>query len=378
MILECPHCKQSVEVSKDWAGQTIACPYPKCAREFLVPPELFAATSMSAAPATPDANMFDAGEFYRLERAGSESFYEKGWRYFKHDGKRIFVPGAREYIKSQLVAKTAIDKQVVSNQSMSITLHTTIVPCPRCGGGPLKQVGGGMNSWTDPYDPEHAVICQSCGAEQCGYCGGRKTFLDDYGTDQTCGWCKGQGWWVPPKDILEVRAGTRKRRSEAQRRKRQNDEESERLRPQREREWAARDRSRATARARKEWFKRNKTACVRTLGVLTLVALVPIIFFLHKLTKDSWLLDGILYVAGTSAAGLILRTMEWNKSDRYFVDVTEDGHIVYREPDNDFRHEMRFILDNENSRFVVCGAAGLTSERQNRILGKFDGQAVLQ
>ena len=50
MILECPHCRQSVEVAKDWAGATIACPYKNCTLEFFVPEELFTSNPKSTPP----------------------------------------------------------------------------------------------------------------------------------------------------------------------------------------------------------------------------------------------------------------------------------------------------------------------------------------
>src|SRR5258708_2258753 len=41
MVVECPHCKQPVTADKKLAGVTVSCPNSACARQFLIPAELF-------------------------------------------------------------------------------------------------------------------------------------------------------------------------------------------------------------------------------------------------------------------------------------------------------------------------------------------------
>lgn len=50
MIVECPNCNGSVEVSAALAGQTITCPHPKCSGQFYLPQELF--SSKAGSPPT--------------------------------------------------------------------------------------------------------------------------------------------------------------------------------------------------------------------------------------------------------------------------------------------------------------------------------------
>jgi len=56
-------------------------------------------------------DVFDSGEFYRLEKEGSQSFYDRGWRYFTKGSSRIFVSGAQDAIQSKTTSEQT--KEVV-------------------------------------------------------------------------------------------------------------------------------------------------------------------------------------------------------------------------------------------------------------------------
>lgn len=93
-------------------------------------------TSEAAPPPPPDINVFDAGEFYRLERAGSESFYDRGCRYFKHDGKRIFVPAARESIEPKhAAAPQPVQRRPVNVEPGAVVPISGTYVCEECQSG---------------------------------------------------------------------------------------------------------------------------------------------------------------------------------------------------------------------------------------------------
>lgn len=59
----------------------------------------------------PKADIFDDGEFIRLDRSGGQSFYEGGCRYFVSNGTRVFVASSRELIQTPVSASPAGEPQ---------------------------------------------------------------------------------------------------------------------------------------------------------------------------------------------------------------------------------------------------------------------------
>ena len=56
MVVECPFCKQPVTADENVAGVTVACPNSTCARDFLIPAELFQKTAANADGNAPQMN----------------------------------------------------------------------------------------------------------------------------------------------------------------------------------------------------------------------------------------------------------------------------------------------------------------------------------